>query len=441
MKQFTALLVPLLLCAAAALFMAASPLYTTSAETIAEPEPPFSVQYPGGDADWEDYSAWRNAVNARRDIPTHNDALAPFLQASVSAFLSGNGSENRVYSPLSLYTALAMLAETTGGSTRAEILALLGTEDVAALRQQASDIWMANYCDDGMLTRTLAASLWLNEDIPFRQDTMTALAQHHHAAAYRGEMGSDRLNRALQDWLNSNTLGLLKEQASTIQLPADTVLAIANTVGFKARWRSVFNENNNAVDVFHTPLSDVECTYMRKTLRTPLYWGESWQAISLPYDQEGSMLLILPDEGVDVETLLTDSACLNWITGKSVPEGRELLVNLSLPRFDVSSRLELSAGLQSMGLTEAFDPFTADFSPLTDAALPIRLSQVRHDARVVIDEEGTEAAAYTVMVMAGAAMPAQVDEIDFVLNRPFLFVITGAGELPLFVGVVNHPSS
>ena len=151
------------------------------------------------------------------------------------------------------------------------------------------------------------------------------------------------------------------------------------------------------------------------------------------------MLLILPDEGVDVETLLTDSACLNWITGQSVPEGRELLVNLSLPRFDVSSQLELSAGLQAMGLTEAFDPFTADFSPLTDAALPICLSQVRHDARVVIDEEGTEAAAYTVMIMAGAAMPAQVDEIDFVLDRPFLFVIAGAGELPLFVGVVNHP--
>jgi len=440
MKRLLTILAALMVCAAmAVLFAAASPLDTISAEVIAQPDIPESVQYPGGKADWEDYGAWRDAVRMRQDIPTHKDELAPFLQASVSTFLAGSGSDNRVYSPLSLYMALAMLTETTGGSTREELLALLGTEDISALRQQASDVWLANYCSDGMLTRTLATSLWLSKSVDYKQDTMNALAEYYRAASYQGEMGGEKLNRALQNWLNSNTLGLLKEQASTIRLPSDTLMAIASTVAFKARWDSEFLEGNNIVDVFHAPDGDGECTYMRKSMRTQLYWGDGWRAISLPYDQEGSMLLILPDDGESVDALLTDSACLKWITGQAVPEGREMLVNLSLPKFDVTTQLELSAGLQAMGLTEVFDPRRADFSPLSDAVLPIRLSQVRHDARVVIDEEGTEAAAYTVMVMAGAAIPTQVEEIDFKLDRPFLFVITGAGELPLFVGVVNHP--
>lgn len=438
MKQFVLWSICLILCAAVIL-MTSIQAYTATAEIIVQPDNPASALYPGADANREAYDAWRSAVRERQSIPTHNNELAAFLQSSVSTFLTGCGSENRVYSPLSLYMALAMLAEITDDSTRQEILTLLGSEDLAALRQQASNVWNANYCNDGMLTRTLAASLWLNEDIAFTSETMSALAEYYHAAAYRGEMGSEKLNLSLQTWLNDNTLGLLKEHISTIELPATTVMAIASTVAFKARWSSEFFEGNNVVDVFHTLDGDVTCTYMRKSMRTMLYWADSWQAISLPYDQEGRMMLILPDEGVSVDALLTGSACLNWITGQATPDARELQVNLSLPRFDVTSQLELSDGLQSMGLTEVFDASRADFSPLTDELMPISLSQVRHDARVVIDEEGTEAAAYTVMMLAGAAIPTQVEEIDFVLDRPFLFVITGAGGLPLFIGVVNHP--
>ena len=438
MKQFVLWSICLILCAAVIL-MTSIQAYTATAEIIVQPDNPASAPYPGADAHREAYDAWRSAVRERQSIPTHNNELAAFLQSSVSTFLTGCGSENRVYSPLSLYMALAMLAEITDGSTRQEILTLLGSEDLAALRQQASNVWNANYCNDGMLTRTLAASLWLNEDIAFTSETMSALAEYYHAAAYRGLMGSEKLNLALQTWLNDNTLGLLKEHISTIELPATTVMAIASTVAFKARWSSEFFEGNNVVDVFHAPNGDVACTYMRKSMQTMLYWADSWQAISLPYDQEGRMILILPDEGVSIDALLNDSVCLNWITGQATPDARELQVNLSLPRFDVTSQLELSDGLQSMGLTEVFDVSHADFSPLTDELMPISLSQVRHDARVVIDEEGTEAAAYTVMMLVGAAIPTQVEEIDFVLDRPFLFVITGAGGLPLFIGVVNHP--
>ena len=92
-----------------------------------------------------------------------------------------------------------------------------------------------------------------------------------------------------------------------------------------------------------------------------------------------------------------------------------------------------------MGITDVFDPSISDFSPMTDDT-EAYLSQAKHAARVAIDEEGVTAAAYTVMMAAGAAAPPE-EEIDFTLNRPFVFAITGADSLPLFVGVVHQPQA
>ena len=114
-----------------------------------------------------------------------------------------------------------------------------------------------------------------------------------------------------------------------------------------------------------------------------------------------------------------------------------LTVHQRIVKFDVSSQLDLSEGLQALGVTDAFDAAASDFSPMTDMD-GLFVSQTAHGARVAIDEEGCTAAAYTVMMACGAAEPPE-EEIDFVLDRPFVFAITGEDGLPLFIGVVNQP--
>lgn len=401
------------------------------------PYPNDSMSY-FGSSDQDAYDAWRDSFRERAALASHQEELTPFLTASAARVLSGNGDQNRVYSPLSLVMALAALAETTGGETQAEVLALLGCSDIDAVRQLASDLWNANYVDDGTMTRTLATSLWLNEDVAFRQDTIQNLAKHHYASSFQGKMGSPEMNGALQSWLNDNTMGLLSDQAAGVVLPPQTVMAIANAVAFSARWEHTFYTDANVQDVFHAPGGDVTCEFMRSSGRNMLYWGEQFQAVKKPFDFGGAMWLILPDEGVTTDDLLQDPACLTLMTQGIWPDCREMMIHLSLPKFDVASQLELSDALRALGVTKAFDA-QADFSPLTGDDIPVWLSQVRHDARVVIDEEGCKAAAYTVMILAGAAPPQQWEEIDFVLDRPFIFVITGANQLPLFMGVVNQP--
>ncbi len=407
---------------------------------IAAPEYPQMASYPTLEYSDEAYQAWRASLAAQRRDSGYQVGMTTFLTASTGEILSGAEGENRVYSPLSLYVALAMLSEISGGETQAQLLALLGCERVEDLRQRTADLWNATYRNDGAVTRLLATSLWLNESIPFNAETLRLLAESYYAASYRGRMGSTAFDAALQDWLNQQTNGLLSGPVSDLRLPSDGVLALASAVSFSARWSNTFRPAANVDGVFHSPVGELPCTFMRTNTRDELFWGDSFRAVRCDFEQGGAMWFILPDEGQTPDALLADENCLRFLAGdRSGADSRRVLIHLSVPKFDVSSQMELSEGLRALGVTDVFDAEAADFSPLTSAEMPLFLSQVRHDARVTIDEEGCQAAAYTVMMMCGGALPQEMDEVDFVLDRPFLFVITSEDGLPLLIGVVNQP--
>ena len=213
---------------------------------------------------------------------------------------------------------------------------------------------------------------------------------------------------------------------------------------FKAKWGYEFSKERTAPETFHAPDGDVEADFMHQTDDDTYYWGSKFAAVC-QYFEEGrgnAMWFLLPDEGVTPEELLSDGEAMDFLfTGqKNRWENQKyLIVNKSIPKFDVSSQFDLAEGLQALGVTDVFDPARSDFTPTTtDVDVPIILSQADHAARVVIDEEGCTATAFTVMLGSGAAPPPE-EEVDFVLDRPCIFCITGGSGLPLFVGIVNHP--
>ena len=429
-----------------------SPL-TGRAAALAAAEYPETAPYPSemnylnadGSLDMDrwsaDYDAWWTDRRARLNQPEGYDSgLEGYYAAVLRQFLGGNGTENRVCSPLNIYFALGMLAELTGGGSRQQILDLLGHDSMDTLRTQARALWNANYCDDGAVTSILASSLWLNEDVPFVQSTLDTLADTYYASSYQGEMGSAELNQALQAWLNDQTGGLLKEAADQIRLDPETVLALATTVYYQGRWAQEFNPDNTAPDLFHTPEGDVECDFMHSSASGNYYWGDQFSAVGRQVESSGTLWLVLPDEDVSTEQLLADPEAMEFLLSNGAWENQKyLIVNLSMPKFDVSGQLDLIEGLQAMGITDVFDPAVSDFTPMTTQVDEIYVSQATHAARVAVDEEGLTAAAFTVIASAGGAMPPE-DEVDFTLDRPFLFVLTGAAGQPLFAGVVNQPA-
>lgn len=227
-------------------------------------------------------------------------------------------------------------------------------------------------------------------------------------------------------------------------MDAQTILALATTIYFKAPWSSKFSDSATEKDIFHAQDEDLTVDFMHRSGAKTYYWGDSFSAVSLELESDGAMWFLLPDDGISTEELLMDPQAMDFLLRNdryAWENNKYLIVNMAVPKFDVVSDIDLIPGLRTLGVTDVFDYTVSDFSPMTVDTDEVYISQAKHAARVKIDEEGCEAAAYTVMMMrAGAAMPPD-EKIDFVLNRPFLFCISGANGLPLFVGVVNTPVS
>ena len=417
-----------------------TPVYPASA-----PYPDYSAVLAGEPVDEEAfeaaYDAWFEVRQQRMNaMKNYSPAmLRSWLTAAIPAFLGGRDGENAACSPLNLYLSLAMLAETTGGETRDQILSLLGIADMDSLRTLANNLFLGNYCDDGASKSLLAGAIWLRSDMDYNAETVKRLAETYYASSFRGKMGSEEYDALLRQWLNEQTGNRLADQIGGLSFDPGTVMAITTTVDYAARWDDEFRPERTDDAVFHARSGELPCRMMHQEEDGYYYWGEQFGAAELLLMDGGKMRFLLPDEGVTAEELLTDPEAISFLlTAKTGAwaNGKYLKVRLSLPKFDISSQLDLERSLQDLGLTDVFDPNAADFSPLSGTK-GAYLSQVTHGARVSVDEEGVVAGAFT-MMGAGAAMPPD-EEIDFTLDRPFLFVIYGADGLPLFVGIVNQP--
>lgn len=386
------------------------------------------------------YDAWLQDRRSRQQQEGYQEGLHVFFKRSSAQLLSGTEGENRVYSPLNVYMALGMLAELTDGNSRQQLLDVIGADDMETLRKQAAAVWNANYCADSAVNSLLASSVWLADDMSYRRETLELLADNYYASSFRGTMGSEEYNRAFQEWLNEQTGELLKEQVSGMKFDSDTVLALATAVLFQAKWQHEFPKGKTERGIFHAAGVDESCDFMHQSDTQTYYWGEKFTSVYKGLRQSGGMWFVLPDEGVSLEELLADEEAMDFLFPADADrEGWEkskyMVVNLSVPKFDVTSQIDLSSGLQALGITDVFDASAADFSPMADDAEGVYVSAAEHDVRVMIDEEGCTAAAYTVIAEAGAGMPPE-EEVDFVLDRPFLFMISGSDGLPLFVGSV-----
>ena len=388
-----------------------------------------------------DVEIWSSELNNRRTIrETAVSSLTQFFTKASAEFLASEDDENALWSPINAYIGLAMLTEITDGDSRKEILNLFGVSDIEMLRSQVSAIWESVYEDDGNEISTLANSLWLKDGLNYNQDTMNNLAYHYYASVYQTDLGSGNANKEIGNWLNKNTGGMLKDRTDKINLSPDTVLALYSTLFFQAKWGDEFDSKNNTDGIFYGVNGDTNITYMNKKLcQMNYYWHDDYSAVALGLKNGSTMWFILPDEGKTTADVLSDGTYGEMISLGDGEEGwqnkKYMKVNLSVPKFDVSSTINLKEGLNKMGVIKVFDMESSDFTAITSDT-PVYVSAVNQSARVEIDEKGVKAATYIEIPGAGAAQPPE-EIIDFVLDRPFVFVIS-KGNLPLFTGVVNN---
>ena len=388
-----------------------------------------------GEGDWDAYDAayteYREALQklGKLDAEPDGGAVLAFANRTLDRIFAAR--ENRVYSPISLYAALSMLTEMTDGDTKQQVMDLLGAADSETLRQTVRDLWMSVYLDDGRSVCRLANGAFLRENAEVKQAAVDALSDWYYASTYRVPMGTAEADEAIASWLNQNTGGLLSQETREIQTEIDDLLRLYNTIYYKSSWRDAFESSRTKQDTFTAADGSAQkVDFMHRTERGSYRKGDGYTAAprSLNY---GRMVFVLPDEGVTPESLLQRQGLLTELAGDY--NAAELV--WSVPKFDVKSSTGLNEALRSLGVTDAFDGTKADFTPLTDNGA--WLSSAMQAARVKIDEEGVEAAAYTELVCADSAIMEVPPTVEMELDRPFLFVIFDYNNVPLFVGTVN----
>ena len=398
--------------------------------------------YPDNTGDWNAFfeaeQKYYDGVSALRGEGIPEDALAAltdFSARSLPLAMEGQEGKNAIFSPLSLWSALAMLAQCAEGDSRSELLAALGATDIDLLQQQVEQVWRGLYTDDGVKSLILSNSVWLNSAMEgaYVQETLDTLARKHYADTYAVPMGTETADLAVSEWAANKTNGLIGGDTPIVQTDPSTLALLVSSLYYKAGWTDEFLPEATEKDTF-TAADGTESTvdFMHRRTDGNFLMEEGWQAAALSTGL-GEMVFLLPDEGVTPEELLRDPDFLSSLDlyGEGSRYGK---VEWSVPKFDAASDLSLMETLKAMGIRAVTDPAKADLSALTD--LKACLSGAKQLARVKVDEQGVEAAAVTILnAMTCAPMgDPQVCVMD--LDRPFLFVIR-TQNLPLFVGVVN----
>jgi serine protease inhibitor len=375
--------------------------------------------------------------NHKQTLRSVKTDLLRFYLESTRSVLADTTGDNRVYSPANLYIALSMASELCDGGTRQQMLDVLGVTDISALRKQVEAMWEILYTEEEYEKLVLANSLWLDEMVKYDPQVMRNLSYHHFASVYQHDLQSEAAGEAIRTWINENTGNHLQDSVEKVQMDPNTIFALYSTIYFQSRWANEFHPDSNTNDPFYSNQGIRFVTYMnRKKDQMNYYWGDDFGAVYRSLRNGSSMWFILPDDDKSVEDVLESGQFMELVTSEYWYEGWEnkkyMLVNLSVPKFDISSQTSLGDDLQKLGISHAFNPEQASFPAIGGGFL----TDVNQAVRVAIDEDGVVAAAYTEL-LAGAAMPPE-EIMDFKLDRPFLFVIVKQ-QIPLFTGVVNAP--
>lgn len=361
------------------------------------------------------------------------------IEASSLILKDGDSHENRLFSPLSLYMALSMVAESASGETQEEVLEALHMESMDMVRTETGKLFRRLYIDNEIGKLSLGNSLWLNKDVTFQKDLLDLLGKDYYAHSFSLDFQDPGSSKAVSDWISEQTGGKLGSSPSDFAFSKADVLSLISTIYFYDEWQDRFDPEKTAEESFH--LQDgtaVTADFMNTTYFSHLFSrGERYTVSSLGLKNQNQMVFILPDKGTTLEELLQDESFLGDALG-SLSSDRATMgeVVFKVPKFDFASSLDLRSMARSMGIERLFTQ-SADFSNLSTTQ-PLFVSGIMQNATIAIDEKGVEAAAYTEIRWVGSAQPS--GRAEMILDRPFLFAITGVDGSPLFIGTLNDPT-
>jgi serpin B len=382
------------------------------------------------------------------DLATLAEGNSAFTWELYQAVRAQEG--NLFYSPYSISLALAMTYAGARGETEQQMAETLRFDlpqerlhpafnalslELAAREAQSREQVES---EEERFRLNIANAIWGQRGYEFLPEFLDTLARNYGAGLrvldFQSEPEESR--EVINQWVSDETEEKIENLLPQGTITPDTRLVLTNAVYFNAAWQYPFMEGATREGTFRLlDGSEVTVPMMSQSEGLRYAEGGGWQAIALPYrGVDMSMIVLVPDEG-DFSDL---EGSLDAAQVESVLSALEYApVNLTMPKFTYESEFDLTETLAGMGMPAAFGMGpAADFSGM-DGTQALQISDVVHKAFVAVDEEGTEAAAATAVVMAESAM---MEEVQMTVDRPFIFLIRDnpTGTI-LFVGRVMDP--
>lgn len=362
---------------------------------------------------------------------------------------------NFVCSPYSVWLPLAALLNATDEAVQPQLLEALGSVGISAqdvnlaasrmlygLTGAAQNDYYASLEFPPVDPLQIANAIFVNRDRTVDPEFAQVFASNYLGDSISVDFTSQDAVDIVNQWCDSNTNGMIPRIID--EFDPNTEAAIANAIYFSDRWDAEFDPDNTEVSTFHATSGDMQSPFMQRLdSRMRYYEDEQLQAVDLPFATEGGLAILLPKDN-DAAGLLSSLTGDRFSKICSTANNRKL--NLRVPRFEIDGGImNLSDSLQALGVP-LFDREHPAITKLLTDSDPLFISDALQGAKIKVDENGTTAAAVTLMPMeAGAALDKPEEPLDVDYDHPFVFVLYGsskdAGKQVLFTGVVGQPEA
>lgn len=343
---------------------------------------------------------------------------------------------NTVISPISIYMAFSILAEGVSGVSKQEVFEFFNFDPSEVIPPQELYYLLKLFNTDSESCQlTMANSAWVNEKIGVSSEYIDHISEKYLAKVEAVSMNSQSTKDMINGWVEENTGGKIKNLIS--ELSPTTILMLINAVYFKGLWVEKFAlyENPDFDGMFHSEVDvQSEAEFMSVKAKFGHLSSEDGDYVSLPYnDTTIKFIAYLPKEGFNPkEKLDLDNVV------QIAKIGEEAKVEVIMPKFVMKTKMDMRDILAGLGCSKIFDPnHNTDFKDIFDGEGYI--SKVMHEARIEVNEEGTEAVAVTNMEIGITSFTPQ-QNLKIFLNRPFsFFLVDSVSSMILFTGVYRRP--
>ena len=351
--------------------------------------------------------------------------------------VSEMNGENTFFSPLSLNLALGMLYNGASGDTRTEMAEVLGMADFTdtEINGYYQKMSQALLNIDPLTDIGIANSIWYREGFPVKQPFIDINKAYFDALVQALDFNKSDAADIINKWCAEKTKDRIKEIIKP-PIPDDVEMYLINALYFKSKWQFEFKKADTKQDDFTKSDNQKKKVNMmvQESVTLPFYADQYLTCVEMPYgNQAFSMVAILPAYSMGIDQLIEYLDNDNW--QNVVNNLHEQKISLGLPRFKIECELPLNEPVKNVGMLRIF---FGGLGNISDS--PLAVSNIKQKTFVEVNEEGTEAAAVTVISVFETSSGGGSASIPFFANRPFLYLIkeksTGA---ILFIGRMDDP--